>query len=103
MWIVIGHDKIHNHPFCDLNKCHFLKSQRTVTQEQLELLKLMQSSRIEVFDATRLLKKKVGGSPALGLTTKDAYNALVVDKRKHLNGTDTNTLMGKLNQRKSHD
>jgi len=63
----------------------------------------MQSSRIKVSDAMRLLKKEVGGSPTLSFTNKDAYNALAADKRKHLDGTDTNTLMGKLNQRKSED
>jgi len=103
VWTVTRHDKIHNHPFCDLSKRHLLKSQRTVTPDQLELLKLMHSSRIKVSDVMRLLKKEVGGSPALGFTNKDAYNALAADKRKHLDGTDTNTLMGKLNQRKSED
>jgi len=61
----------------------------------------MQSSRIKVSDAMRMLKKEVGDSPALGFTNKDVYNALAVDKRNHLDGTDSNTLMGKLNRRKS--
>ena len=51
----------------------------------------------------RLLKKEISGSPALGFTNKDAYDALTTDKRKNLDGTDTNTLMEKLNQKKSED
>ena len=51
----------------------------------------------------RMLNKEVGGSLALGFANKDAYNALASDKRKNINGTDGNTLMGKLNQRKVDD
>ena len=51
----------------------------------------------------RMLKKEVGSSPALGFTNKDAYNALASDKRKNLDGTHGNPLMGKLNQRKVDD
>ena len=47
----------------------------------------MQSCRIKVSDAMRMLKKEVGGSLALGFTNKDAYNALTSDKRKNLDGT----------------
>jgi len=63
----------------------------------------MQSSRIKVSDAMRLLNKEVGGSPTHAFANKDAYNALAANKRKHLDGTDTISLMGKLNQRKSED
>ena len=63
----------------------------------------MQSCRIKVSDAMRMLKKEVGGSPALGFTNKDAYNALASDKRKNLDGTDSHTLMGKLNQWNGED
>jgi len=45
------------------------------------------------------LKKEVAGSRAVGFTNKDAYNALTVDNKKHLDGTDTNILMEKRNQR----
>ena len=54
-------------------------------------------------DAMQLLNKGVGVSPALGFTNKDSYNALAADNRKHLDDTDTNTLNGKLNQRKGED
>ena len=33
VWTVTRHDKVHNHPLCDLTKRHLLKSQRTVTEE----------------------------------------------------------------------
>ena len=51
-------------------------------------------------DAMRMLKKEVGGSLALRFTNKDVYNALPTYKRKNLGNTDSNTLIGKLNQRK---
>ena len=63
----------------------------------------MQSCRIKVFDAIRMLKKEGGGSLPLGFTKKDAYNPLASNKRKNLDGTDSNTLMGRLNQRKNGD
>ena len=37
VWTVTRHDKVHNHPFCDLTKRHLLKSQRTVTEEHHHL------------------------------------------------------------------
>jgi len=63
----------------------------------------MQSYTIKVSDAMKMLKKEIGGSPARGLTNKDAYNVLISDKRKNIDGIDSNTLMGKLNQRKVDD
>jgi len=54
---------------------------------------------MKVFYTYRLLRNEVGGSPLLGFSKRDAYNSVVNEFKKTLDGGDANHLMYVLESR----
>jgi len=51
------------------------------------------SSGVKVSDAVRVMSREAGGSPMIGFTKRDAYNAMAVEKQKKLEGCDCKHLI----------
>ena len=76
-----------------LEKRHLLRSQRSVSKENLQFMSTLRCSGVKISAALRAMKKDVGGSPNLGFTAPDAYNALSAEKRALLDGCDSHQLI----------
>ncbi|XP_031131701.1 protein FAR1-RELATED SEQUENCE 5-like [Ipomoea triloba] len=92
-WVVTKHVKEHNHELCPASASYMLRSHRNVSVDQLTYLKDMKRSGVPLSDGIRFLKHQSGGSPFVGFTARDAYNTMLLDSAKHLDGTDSNTLI----------
>ncbi|XP_021759663.1 protein FAR1-RELATED SEQUENCE 5-like [Chenopodium quinoa] len=103
VWTVVDHQMEHNHPFIPVDKRHLLRSQRNVSKEQLKVISVMKASGVRVTDSLGLLSKEVGGSPNLGCTRKDIYNALTTEKANRLDGSDCNQLIKYFAQRQAKE
>ncbi|KAL2900779.1 Protein FAR1-RELATED SEQUENCE 1, partial [Bienertia sinuspersici] len=74
VWTCVRHEMVHNHEMVPLEKRHLL-------------------SGVQVADAIRVMRKEAGGSPMVGFTQRDAYNALAAEKQKQLDGCDCKQLI----------
>ncbi|XP_031124343.1 protein FAR1-RELATED SEQUENCE 12-like [Ipomoea triloba] len=92
-WVVTKHVKEHNHELCPASASYMLRSHRNVSVDQLTYLKDMKRSGVPLYDGIQFLKHQSGGSPFVGFTARDAYNTMLLDSAKHLDGTDSNTLI----------
>ncbi|KAL2942107.1 Protein FAR1-RELATED SEQUENCE 5, partial [Bienertia sinuspersici] len=93
VWTCVRHEMVHNHEMVPLEKRHLLRSQRNVNNEQLHFMSTLKSSGVQVADAIRVMRKEAGGSPMVGFTQRDAYNALAAEKEKQLDGCDCKQLI----------
>ena len=84
---------VHNHNMVSLEKRHYMRSQKSVSDEQLKFIVTLKNGGVKVADALRALKKEVGGSPFFGFKDEDAYNALSVEKAEKLDGYDSHQLI----------
>ncbi|XP_031099789.1 protein FAR1-RELATED SEQUENCE 5-like [Ipomoea triloba] len=101
--IVTKHVKDHNHEFCPPSKSYLLRSHRSVGANQLSYLKDLKRSGVALSDDIRFLKHQSGGSPFVGFTPRDAYNSLLIDSIKSLDGTDSNSLIEIFRQRQLNE
>ncbi|XP_031116539.1 protein FAR1-RELATED SEQUENCE 3-like [Ipomoea triloba] len=92
-WVVTKHVKEHNHELCPASASYMLRSHRNVSVDQLTYLKDMKRSGVPLSDGIRFLKHQSRGSPFVGFTARDAYNTMLLDSAKHLDGIDSNTLI----------
>ncbi|XP_019151011.1 PREDICTED: protein FAR1-RELATED SEQUENCE 5-like [Ipomoea nil] len=92
-WVVTKHVKEHNHDLCRASSSYMLRLHRKVSKNQLTCLKNMKRSGVPLSDGIRFLKRQSGGSPFVGFTPRDAYNMISSDSAKHLDGTDSNSLI----------
>ncbi|XP_019178034.1 PREDICTED: protein FAR1-RELATED SEQUENCE 5-like [Ipomoea nil] len=92
-WVVTKHVKEHNHELCLASSSYMLRSHRKVSENQLTCLKNMKRSGVPLSDGIRFLKCQSGGSLFVGFTPRDAYNMISSDSAKHLDGTDSNSLI----------
>ncbi|XP_019186607.1 PREDICTED: protein FAR1-RELATED SEQUENCE 7-like [Ipomoea nil] len=53
----------------------------------------MKRSGVPLSDGIRFLKRQSGGSPFVGFTPRDAYNMISSDSAKHLDDTNSNSLI----------
>uniref|UniRef100_A0A803MDK5 FAR1 domain-containing protein n=1 Tax=Chenopodium quinoa TaxID=63459 RepID=A0A803MDK5_CHEQI len=74
-----------------------------IDPEQLKVISVMKASGVRVTDSLSLLSKEVGGSPNLGCTRKDIYNALNTEKANRLDGSDCNQLIKYFAQRQAKE
>ncbi|XP_019161007.1 PREDICTED: protein FAR1-RELATED SEQUENCE 7-like [Ipomoea nil] len=102
-WVVTKHVKEHNHEPCPSSKSYMLRSHRTIGIDQLSYLKDLKRSGVAVADDIRFLKRQSGGSPFVGFTQRDAYNNLLTDSIKSLDGTDSNSLIDIFRQRQINE
>jgi len=102
-WVVTKHVKEHNHELCPSSTSYMLRSHRNVFKNQLIYLKDMKMSGTPLSDGIRFLKHQSGGSPFVGFTARDAYNTMFLDSVKHLDGTDSNTLIEIFRKRQSDE
>ncbi|XP_056692158.1 protein FAR1-RELATED SEQUENCE 5-like [Spinacia oleracea] len=86
-----------------LNKRHLIRSQRKVSKEALYFMSTLKASGVKVSDTLRVLRKEVGGSPMVGFTASDAYNALSRAKANKLEGHDCHQLIKYFAQRNSSE
>ncbi|XP_056687341.1 protein FAR1-RELATED SEQUENCE 5-like [Spinacia oleracea] len=103
VWTVVNHNMIHNHAMVPLNKRHLIRSQRKVSKEALYFMSTLKASGVKVSDTLRVLRKEVGGSPMVGFTASDAYNALSRAKANKLEGHDCHQLIKYFAQRNSSE
>ncbi|XP_056688638.1 protein FAR1-RELATED SEQUENCE 5-like [Spinacia oleracea] len=103
VWTVVNHNMIHNHVMVPLNKRHLIRSQRKVSKEALYFMSTLKASGVKVSDTLRVLRKEVGGSPMVGFTASDAYNALSRAKANKLEGHDCHQLIKYFAQRNSSE
>ncbi|XP_019189715.1 PREDICTED: protein FAR1-RELATED SEQUENCE 5-like [Ipomoea nil] len=103
MWTVTKHVKEHNHELCSFGKSHLLRSHRKVGNNNLEYLKDMKNSGVELADGMRFSKYQSGGSPLVGFTNRDAYNSMASESLKCLDGTDSNSLIEIFRRRQSNE
>ncbi|XP_019174999.1 PREDICTED: protein FAR1-RELATED SEQUENCE 5-like [Ipomoea nil] len=92
-WVITKHVKEHNHELCPASSSYMLRSHRKVSENQLTCLKNMKRSGVPLSDGIRFLKCQSGGSPFVGFTPRDAYNMISLDSAKHLDDTDSNSLI----------
>ena len=97
------HEKEHIHKLCESSKTHLLRSHRRVFKNQLIYLGHLKESGVVVSDGIRLLKNQSGGSPFVGFIAKDAYNHLVLENLKKLDGSDSNSLIEIFRRRQSNE
>ncbi|KAL3630327.1 hypothetical protein CASFOL_023311 [Castilleja foliolosa] len=101
LWYVTDHVTNHNHDLCPPQSSHLLRSHRKVSATQLLYLQELKKSGVGVADGFRVLKNQCGGSPFVGFSSKDAYNA--VSKSKVFDGTDSNTLIQNFKNRQENE
>lgn len=90
---VIKHNMVHNHPMIPADKRHLLRSQRKVNKDQKQFISNLKSSGVQVSDAIRVLRNEAGGSPNVGFTPRDVYNALAGEKCTRAEGQDCKQLI----------
>lgn len=103
VWLCTRHNMVHNHPMIPVEKRHLLRSQRVLDKDYIRFLSTLRSSGVKVADCFRALKKEVGGSPNLGFTIGDAYNALQIEKAATIDGYDSHQLIKYFAQRQFDD
>ncbi|XP_031106266.1 protein FAR1-RELATED SEQUENCE 7-like [Ipomoea triloba] len=101
--IVTKQVKDHNHELCPPSKSYLLRSHRSVGANQLSYVKDLKRSGFALSDDIRFLKHQSRGSPFVGFTPRDAYNSLLTDSIKSLDGTDSNSLIDIFRQRQLND
>uniref|UniRef100_A0A7N0UTI8 FAR1 domain-containing protein n=1 Tax=Kalanchoe fedtschenkoi TaxID=63787 RepID=A0A7N0UTI8_KALFE len=97
------HEMEHTHDFSDIRQRHLMRSQRSISDEQIELLKSFRKCGIKLSDAIRFLKCQCGGSPNIGFINIDAYNALANPDCKTFNGSDAKTLIEIFKERQKNE
>uniref|UniRef100_A0A7N0RBL2 SWIM-type domain-containing protein n=1 Tax=Kalanchoe fedtschenkoi TaxID=63787 RepID=A0A7N0RBL2_KALFE len=102
-YTVQRHEMEHTHDFSDIRKRHLMRSQRSISDEQIELLKSFRKCGIKLSDAIRFLKCQYGGSPNIGFINIDAYNALANPDCKTFNGSDAKTLIEIFKERRENE
>ncbi|XP_057248318.1 protein FAR1-RELATED SEQUENCE 5-like [Beta vulgaris subsp. vulgaris] len=100
-FIVTKHHMIHNHPMVPLKQRHLIRSHRKVTVEQLHMINNLRSCGVRVAEAVRVLRKEAGGSANLGFVNRDAYDAVATQRKKELDGCDSNQLIKNFTQRQA--
>ncbi|XP_056683205.1 protein FAR1-RELATED SEQUENCE 5-like [Spinacia oleracea] len=87
------------------NKRHLIRSHRHISKEQLAFLTTFTCSGTKLADVLRAMRKEVGGEANLGFTVPDAYDAVLAEKKKKLDGCDSNQLIRwfAMRQAKEHD
>ncbi|XP_048500305.2 uncharacterized protein LOC125497444 [Beta vulgaris subsp. vulgaris] len=80
---------------------HLIRSHRKVTVEQLHMINNLRSCGVGVAEAVRVLRKEAGGSANLGLAHRDAYDAVAAQRKKELDGCDSNQLIKNFSQRQA--
>ncbi|XP_048491407.1 protein FAR1-RELATED SEQUENCE 5-like [Beta vulgaris subsp. vulgaris] len=93
VYTLVAHVMGHNHAMVPLHERHYIRSHKLVRSEQLAFILNLKRSGIPVADAIRVMRKEVGGSPNLGFIASDAYNALVGEKVKSIDFSDSNQLI----------
>ncbi|XP_057249403.1 protein FAR1-RELATED SEQUENCE 5-like [Beta vulgaris subsp. vulgaris] len=99
LFIVTKHHMIHNHPMVPLIQRHLIRSHRKVTVEQLHMINNLRSCGVGVAEAVRVLRKEAGGSANLGFAHRDTYDAVAAQRKKELDGCDSNQLIKNFTQR----
>uniref|UniRef100_A0A7N0VII3 Protein FAR1-RELATED SEQUENCE n=1 Tax=Kalanchoe fedtschenkoi TaxID=63787 RepID=A0A7N0VII3_KALFE len=87
-YTVHHHFMEHNHQFSDTRQRHLMRSQRSINDEQIELLRSFRKCGIKLSNALRFLKFQYGGSPNIDFINIDGYNALGKPDCKSFNGFD---------------
>lgn len=95
IYTLVQHEMVHNHELIPPEQTHNLRSQRKVLEEQQQFMSNLKKSGAGVNNSYRVMRNEAGGSPLLGFTKKDAYNALAKQKRKEqkLDGDDCKNLI----------
>ncbi|XP_010696071.1 protein FAR1-RELATED SEQUENCE 5-like [Beta vulgaris subsp. vulgaris] len=101
LFIVTKHHMIHNHPMVPLKQRHLIRSHRKVTVEQLHMINNLRSCGVGVAEAVRVLTKEAGGSANLGFVNRDAYDVVATQRKKELDGCDSNQLIKNFTQRQA--
>lgn len=86
-----------------LSKRHLIRSQRKVTNEQLDMMNNLRSCSVEVADDVHVLRKEAGGSATLGFTQRDAYDAIAGQKKKALDVCHANQLIKEFSKRQANE
>ncbi|KAI5666658.1 hypothetical protein M9H77_16511 [Catharanthus roseus] len=89
-----GSSTKHNHELCATNQRHFMRSNNT---DHLQELK---DSEVSIAARLSVLKKKVGGSPFVGFTSRNAYNSL---RSYNLDDRDANALIQRWSNEVEYD
>uniref|UniRef100_A0A7N0SXM3 SWIM-type domain-containing protein n=1 Tax=Kalanchoe fedtschenkoi TaxID=63787 RepID=A0A7N0SXM3_KALFE len=102
-YTVQRHEMEHTHDFSDIRQRHLMRSQRSISDEQIELLKSFRKCGIKLSDAIRFLKCQFGGSPNIGFINIDAYNALANPECKTFNGSYAKNLIEIFKERQENE
>ncbi|XP_048501541.2 protein FAR1-RELATED SEQUENCE 5-like isoform X2 [Beta vulgaris subsp. vulgaris] len=102
-YVVVRHKMEHNHTFCPRGLVHHVRSQRSITQAEVNYLAHLRSKGVGVANGYRCLKAETGSSPALGFNLQDAYQAVLNENKKNFDGSDANTLINYFKQRKANE
>ncbi|XP_056698037.1 protein FAR1-RELATED SEQUENCE 5-like [Spinacia oleracea] len=105
VYVLSKHSRLHNHSMVPANKRHLIRSHRHISKEQLAFLTTFTCSGTKLADVLRAMRKEVGGEANLGFTVPDAYDAVLAEKKKKLDGCDSNQLIRwfAMRQAKEHD
>ncbi|XP_021721350.1 protein FAR1-RELATED SEQUENCE 5-like [Chenopodium quinoa] len=93
----------HNHKLVDVDKRHWLRSQRNVSKDQLDMFTSWKDNGMGVSDAYRFVRKESGGFQSVGCVIKDVYNAVGKEKRKKIKGCDTKQLLKMFAERQTKE
>ncbi|XP_056698331.1 protein FAR1-RELATED SEQUENCE 5-like [Spinacia oleracea] len=93
VYVLSKHCRLHNHSMVPANKRYLIRSHRHISKEQLAFLTTFTCSGTKLADILRAMRKEVGGEAHLGFTISDAYDAVTAEKKKILDGCDSNQLI----------
>uniref|UniRef100_A0A803LMI2 Protein FAR1-RELATED SEQUENCE n=1 Tax=Chenopodium quinoa TaxID=63459 RepID=A0A803LMI2_CHEQI len=93
----------HNHKLVDVDKRHWLRSQRNVSKDQLDMFTSWKDNGMGVSDAYRFVRKESGGFQSFGCVVKDVYNAVGKEKIKKIEGCDTKQLLKMFAERQAKE
>ncbi|XP_056697407.1 protein FAR1-RELATED SEQUENCE 5-like [Spinacia oleracea] len=75
------------------NKRYLIRSHRHISKEQLAFLTTFTCSGTKLADILRAMRKEVSGEAHLGFNISDAYDDVSNEKKKILDGCDSNQLI----------
>ncbi|XP_021773531.1 protein FAR1-RELATED SEQUENCE 5-like [Chenopodium quinoa] len=102
-WEVVRHRTEHNHSFSPPEQVHHVRSQRGITNEEVQYLVHMKRRGVGVAEAYKCIRVEATSSPALGFSLEDAYNVVARAMRKQFDGCDANTLINIFKQRQANE
>ncbi|KAL0007690.1 hypothetical protein SO802_009192 [Lithocarpus litseifolius] len=102
-WKVTHFNSNHNHELAKSKEVPFLRSNRTITDAKLGVIKTFKEDYIRTISAYSYLAEEAGGFGNVGFIKRDCYN--VVNKQKLINieAEDAQSLVNHFKQKQVED